>query len=151
MRVPAIERVALLVVLAATAAAAASCGGSKPAASCERFCLTVEPSGGDTRTIFTFQGRGWEPRSSVRASYGPYCPPQRVCAAVLFTRAIPTGADGSFSFGFRNGPASLRLRGRERGHGVGGGPVRFSQRAGPPGQRRLVRRTAHYTVDGVRY
>jgi hypothetical protein len=119
---------------------AVGCGKSDGTSTCTRYCLAIESAAGGTNTLFTIQGAHWAANSHVTASYGPYCSVNHACAAVLFSRAIPTSADGAFELEFRNGPAPLRLRGREGRRSVGGGPVRFKQRLEPG---RYVRRTAH--------
>jgi hypothetical protein len=128
--------------------ALASCGGSEEPSACARYCLAVSPAAGDTKTIFTIRGRHWKPDSTVTAEFGVYCPPDHACVAISFGRILRTDPSGAFTLEFRSGPAPLRLRGVEGRHSVGGGPVEFVQRIGAG---RRVRRTAHLTVNGVRY
>ena len=114
-------------------------------AACKRFCLSVSPRRGDTKTVFRFKGRGWLPHKRVEAVYGNYCPADSACPAVAYIRPFRTDGRGAFVFRFRHGPDPILKGPKPRASGQN---VRFEQWIGKPERRRLVRRAVSYYVGG---
>jgi hypothetical protein len=138
----------ILCLPAATALTACGEENGPPAEdrSCQRYCVTVAPKRGNTKTVFTFRGHDWLPRRLVRAVYGVYCPRGAVCILIAKTTRFRTDERGRFMFRFRNGPEPLT--GVPRPRASGGGPVTFEQWTGRPGQSRRISRSPTYAVDG---
>jgi hypothetical protein len=134
-------------------------GSTRPAETCSRYCVSVEPKDGNTETVFKFRGRGWRANRPVEALYGVYCQPTKetakpnepvrgVCFDIGYTERFQTDNRGRFTFRFRNGPGPRHTRDIPPPSAQGGGPPTFEQWSGRAYRSRLIRRTWNYRVNG---